>query len=371
MRLPYIHLPPAAARASLLAFSLFAQLSGGSVVISGIQPDHGAAYFSVTILGTGLQNATSLTFNGKEAICFHAEASGLSVTAVAPYGVSSGIVAVETPQGSATSPKPFLVISGADPTADFAARDKLSQTTVPKSQWCTTGWNSGWGPHFAVFPSMPSIPAGVDALAWARARFIAAALHFRGLPYKHHHIPAFDATVCTTRDPDLQVGPGLDCSNFTSWVLNYAFGLSMTSSVTSQAGSTDAGTFIGSPSALQPGDLLFITGSPSSSKITHVALYVDPDHRIDSHASGVDLRAWGTSGWPTNSFDHARRPLDRLRLPSSLHSTGHSNAAIRPNQKCRIVYHDSRGIAVVQNSRLFDIRGKIISWPAASCLPKR
>jgi hypothetical protein len=56
-----------------------------------------------------------------------------------------------------------------------------------------------------------------------------------------------------------------------------------------------------------PGDLLFIMNRDRT-KLTHVVIYVDPEHIIDDHADGVRVRPF--SGWYTNSFSHARRIIE-------------------------------------------------------------
>ena len=110
-------------------------------------------------------------------------------------------------------------------TADLKARDQLPQSPLPPSQWYETPGSGSWGPKAATYPPV-DVPAGYDAVAWKRARLAAVARRLIGLPYRHHHIPAYD--------PPGQ-GRGLDCSNFTSWVYNYGLGIRFTSAVAAQA----------------------------------------------------------------------------------------------------------------------------------------
>lgn len=172
-------------------------------------------------------------------------------------------------------------------TADFAYRDSLPQTLFPKPL------NQGkwrWGPKARVYPPV-SVPKGVDAIKWKRDRVIAVAKKYQGLPYMHRHIPSQG---------------GLDCSNFTSWVYNYGFGIKFSSNVQKQA--EVAGRKLHPQEKLEKGDLLFIW-DPSKKKIKHVVIYIDPKTIIDStitkKANGVAIRHF--SGWYKERFAFARR----------------------------------------------------------------
>ena len=187
-------------------------------------------------------------------------------------------------------------------TADFADRDRLPESTVPDSAWYKSGSQDTWGPKAAHYPPV-RVPAGADPIEWKRARVLAVAKHYIGLPYQHHHIPAWappgDAGAPTT---------GLDCSNFTSWVYNYGLGIEFTSDVHMQADGPKApGRRLSANEPLAPGDLLFIMNRDRT-KLTHVVIYVDPEHIIDDHADGVRVRPF--TGWYTNSFSHARRVIE-------------------------------------------------------------
>lgn len=175
-------------------------------------------------------------------------------------------------------------------TADFAYRDTLPQTTVPESEWFSS---SSYGPPAATYPPV-TVPAGVsDPIAWKRDRLIEVAKHFIGVPYAHLHLP--DAG-------------GLDCSNFTAWVYNYGFGIRFTSNTQKQAQAPEAGRLLRDGEPLQKGDIMFIWNS-SRSEIGHAAIYIDPEHIIDSTSSatpaGVGLRTY--KGWYKDRFAYARR----------------------------------------------------------------
>jgi cell wall-associated NlpC family hydrolase len=283
--------------------------------IGAPKPRRGHAYFSVTLPLGEVTGVTAVRFRGGDAIAFHEDKLDKTVTAIAPPGVRSGPVKVRTALATYVSEGKFVVVEGADPRIDFAHRNTLPQSAVAPEDWCDSAdSNGGWGPPRAIYPAAPASPADVDERRWKQARLIAAALQYEGLPYNHHHIPAFDGTRCAKP----WAPRGLDCSNFTSWILDYAFGHQVTSAIQAQAADSAAGPLVPQDEALQPGDLLFIRGSPADGPITHVAIYLDATHRIDSTISGdldgVHIRSWGRVGWwPYNSFSHARRPLDLVK----------------------------------------------------------
>jgi cell wall-associated NlpC family hydrolase len=138
-------------------------------------------------------------------------------------------------------------------------------------------------------------------VSWTRQRIIAVAQKYIGLGYQHHHIP--------TWNPPGE-GTGLDCSNFTAWVYNYGLGLVFTSDVQDQADSATApGRKLSSSEPLQPGDLLYIL-KEDRSEISHVAIYVDPNHVIDSHSNYHGVTEHAAKGWYVTHFSFARRILE-------------------------------------------------------------
>ncbi len=192
-------------------------------------------------------------------------------------------------------------------TADFAARDRLPQSDLPESRWYEQNWNNGWGPNRATLPA-PTVPAGCDPVEWQRARVVAAARKYIGLPYRHHHIPGWNPPASLTGEE--RAGTGLDCSNFTAWVYDYALGLRFTSDVQDQAdGPRAPGRRLAPDEPLQPGDLIFIQPRDRS-RIAHAALYLGDDMIIDSYGAfgGVTEHPW--TGWHRFHFSHARRLLE-------------------------------------------------------------
>ncbi len=176
-------------------------------------------------------------------------------------------------------------------SADFPERDLLPQTEVPEDEWFD---QSSWGPPAATYPEV-EVPLEIeDVVQWKRDRVIAVAKHFIGVKYEHFHIPA---------------AGGLDCSNFTSWVYNYGFGIRFTSHVVKQSAAPEAGRLLADGEEFKTGDLLFIKNSKG--EIGHVIIYIDEDHIIDSTtttnppSNGVKVRSF--AGWYKKQYSHARR----------------------------------------------------------------
>ncbi|KHK04181.1 NlpC/P60 family protein [Desulfovibrio sp. TomC] len=183
-------------------------------------------------------------------------------------------------------------------TADFPERDRLPQSPLPPEAWYGNSGLGSWGPKSAAYPPV-AVPAGYDALAWKRARVAAVARRYSGLAYRHHHIPAYDPPG---------EGAGLDCSNFTSWVYNYALGLRFTSAITAQADGPKApGRRLVPDEPWKVGDLLFIT-SRDGSRVSHVAVWLGDGQLIDSHKTGVAVRRY--AGWYRDCLSHVRRVIE-------------------------------------------------------------
>lgn len=183
-------------------------------------------------------------------------------------------------------------------TADLITRDRLPQSPLPQSQWYAKPGPGSWGPKAATYPPV-SVPAGYDAVAWKRARLAVVAQRLVGLPYRHHHIPAYD--------PPGQ-GPGLDCSNFTSWVYNYGLGLRFTSAIAAQsAGPAAPGRRLSPDEPWAVGDLLYIKARDGS-RVSHVALWLGDGQLIDSHNHSVAVRPF--EGWYRDSLSHVRRVIE-------------------------------------------------------------
>lgn len=168
---------------------------------------------------------------------------------------------------------------------DFEFRDILPQTDTPEGKW-----NTKWGPSAKTYPAFAVPDCVKEPVAYQRQRVIAVAREYLGLPYRHKHIPA---------------AGGLDCSNFTSWVYNYGFGIRFSSHVEKQA--ETAGRRLDPDEAFEPGDLLFQTDKRKE-HIAHAVIYLGDDKIIDSTKGKVAIRKFG--GWYKDRHSHARRIIE-------------------------------------------------------------
>jgi cell wall-associated NlpC family hydrolase len=194
-----------------------------------------------------------------------------------------------------------------------------------------------WGPHPRTYP-LASFTANWP-VEQKRQRVIATALRFVGYAYQHHHIPDWDPPpdwpwkpTCAGRN-----GRGVDCSNFTGFVYNLAFGVRLNTDVGRQAElrHTAGGmpiqrvelpeSYNARIATLRTGDLVFIRSRRGN--ISHVVLWlgsvgVSPDGVpliLDSHGEnvhdsqgqlipcGIYLRPFREDSWYNHSASHALR----------------------------------------------------------------
>lgn len=227
-------------------------------------------------------------------------------------------------------------------TADFADRDNLPQSPDPPAEWYRTDAdgryvNHGWGPNADALPA-PAVPqgAGCDSATWRRERIVAVSLRYVNTPgnplalqYRHHHIPGWDPSSTTyagavpeNPDPDAPpdstawaAGAGLDCSNLTAWVYNYGLGIKFGGNVHRQWEGTAGpmGLRISAAGPFEPGDLIFLHPNGDQSQASHVVIYIDEEHIIDSRVNaqslaGVQVRQ--RRGWYRDAVLGAWRPID-------------------------------------------------------------
>jgi len=183
------------------------------------------------------------------------------------------------------------------PTSD---PDIIEREKIHEQHLKTTKERYGsWGPHPPLFPP-PKIPEGEDPILWMRKRVVEIAKRYIGLPYQHHHVPSW---LCKN------TGLGLDCSNYTSWVYNYALGIKITSHCQWQADSEHSkGRRLEKDEKLEPGDLLFIEKGDRS-YVSHVAIYVGDGKIIDSRGNGgIQIRDY--AGWYKSHHVFTRRLIE-------------------------------------------------------------
>jgi cell wall-associated NlpC family hydrolase len=223
------------------------------------------------------------------------------------------------------------------------------QSSVPAQAWydreTRRQWGS-WGPPQRRYPEAPGW--STRPVRWLQERVLRVALHYQGLSYQHHHIPAWDppADWPWKKVKSGHAGPGLDCSNFTGFVYNYALGIKMSTGIREQArmadiaGPGESGVlpvrrmekqdYDTTVKQLQPADLLYIRNK--NGELAHVIMWlgdvgVSPDGVplvIDSTGSGhkdskgniipdgVQIRPFTRDSWYWRDFDHAHRIVTEL-----------------------------------------------------------
>ena len=92
--------------------------------ITSFNPISGPVGTLVTITGTNLTGATSVSFHGTTATSFTV-VNATQITATVPSGATSGTIAVTTPGGTATSSASFTVNSSTQIIADHTVVDKF------------------------------------------------------------------------------------------------------------------------------------------------------------------------------------------------------------------------------------------------------
>lgn len=218
---------------------------------------------------------------------------------------------------------------------------------TPYEEWYSheTQINFGsWGPKARQFPAIPDF--NKLSLEWKRQRVLITAEKWIGRPYQHHHIPDWDPPPSWPWK-EVKFGrnsPGIDCSDFSSWVYNYGLGIELTTGIDEQAklkeikgpggeGMIHVTTIYDKDGydslikELRTADLLFIKND--SGIISHVIMWVgeygkSPDGTplvIDSTGTGhtdsngveiplgVHLRPFTKNSWYYKSFAHANRIL--------------------------------------------------------------
>lgn len=303
------------------------------------------------------------------------------LTVCAASGQSANAGGAGSGGGNTVAPgayrSPYVITYGYPLTALKAAQDTdpadaRTRYDKPGATWTVPGFDSwydpsayksavaqGWGPRPGVFSPVPYAKSlGGTRIMWQRDRVLYCANSYRGLGYQHHHVPDWNPSTQPAwpgnlTDASAQT-PGLDCSNFTSWVYNFALGIHLDSNTQRQSatGRIDPPAVLGLPvhvyvpalassrvgaasdydrlvTVLRLGDLVFIrsNGSDPVGKVGHVVMWVGPVTGspdplvIDAHANrppitdvngtvvplGVGLRPFRHGEWYHRNFDHAVR----------------------------------------------------------------
>jgi hypothetical protein len=191
---------------------------------------------------------------------------------------------------------------------DWKERDKFVSDYIASQKGQK---HDSWGVKSPQLPP-PVIPDGVDVAHWKRERIRAVAEKYIGLLYRHQHCPHW---------VNAKGEKGVDCSNFTGWCYNYGLGIKFTGNVGDQGdGAKMPGKKIERGEPLKVGDMMYIN-KRDNSRISHVVLYLDDKHIIDSHQEGVYIRDF--KGWYSTHYVHARRIIlddDITHLPSKTYA---------------------------------------------------
>jgi cell wall-associated NlpC family hydrolase len=227
-----------------------------------------------------------------------------------------------------------------DPAAESA--EPVAAWQAAHARTATGAWPRGaaWGPPASQYPA-PMLPRTDPA--YLRERVIAVAARQIGLAYQHHHIPSWTPPPGWAWSPVEagHDGPGMDCSNFTSFVFNYALGIKLPTAIGLQGeaqalrGPGGDGCLRVEPIALHhydtldailaPADLIYVRNR--SGAIVHVVMWLgaiglSPDggpliidcsqtrHRDANGVEippGVRLRPFRRGGWYWRNAAHAHR----------------------------------------------------------------
>lgn len=271
--------------------------------------------------------------------------TGATAPAAVPEYVSPYSLAFATPKGELT--------------ADFALApraDAHDASDVAYEQWYGAEVRrkfNAWGPRPRLYPA----PERIDErdVVWRRERVIASAERLIGYAYQHHHVPDWDPPqdwdwkpTCAGRN-----GKGLDCSNFTTFVYDYALGIRFTSEVGEQATLRTVKGFGGDGEIaveriergdsyrafvdrLATADLVFV--KDRAGELSHVVLWLGSTGHstdgtpvvIDSHGEtvkdargetipcGIQIRPFREDSWYWRSASHALRIV---KPPANAHVT--------------------------------------------------
>lgn len=218
------------------------------------------------------------------------------------------------------------------------------ESSVPHGEWYshrTRHRDGAWGPPARRYEPFEAADRSVE---WKRERVIANAARFIGYSYQHHHIPDWDPPshwpwkqCCAGHN-----GKGVDCSNFTSFVYNQAFGIHMSSGIGEQAEISTAfergghsvhieridlpESYEKRQEVLKTGDLLYIRHAKDK-QVSHVIFWVGlvgvarsgVPLIMDSHGGdvkddegrpipcGIHLRPFRRESWYNECASHAHR----------------------------------------------------------------
>lgn len=261
-------------------------------------------------------------------------------------------------------------------TSDFDSRD----SSVAQTPYYPCDLGDSWGPWPIAYPKA-KVPSNCDQTAWQQQRIQQTIFHLveKKWNYCHHHNPYWLPPLsyrqqypnCSAAGfPNSQIDDnyeeawyGMDCSHFTAYSYNFAFGAYLFTGIDSQACSTKLPTVVlpytqDDQDSFQPGDILYIASSSydNPKKISHAILWTGfkmndpkfpqfsqenlmknvpenqkwamynhwkkfpPSHYptwviADSHYNGPNFRPF--AGWYYSAFTHARRFIGSSTMTST------------------------------------------------------
>ncbi len=237
--------------------------------------------------------------------------------------------------------------------AESARGDWRNEASIPYAEWYSDATRErfrGWGPRMRLFECPPAVHAWT--IEKKRERLLASAQRWLGRDYQHHHCPDWDPPLDWPWNPSKTIpahqSRGIDCSGFTSFVYQWALGISIPTNVLIQSRAQRArihiegrqpyefpvrriekpADFATLRQTLQAGDLLFITDTQGAA-CGHAILWCgelakSPDGaalildstgfgHIDSNGfeipCGVRLRPMTEASWYWKCFSHAIRVI--------------------------------------------------------------
>src|SRR5581483_3501572 len=151
----------------------------------------------------------------------------------------------QAPRGSETTYKSPYSVRFSYPLHELigdiengARGNPREESAVPYHEWYSPRVErkyGSWGPPARHYLAVPG--AAEKPLQWKRERLLATALRFQGYGYQHHHVPDWNPPAHWPWKHTAigHNGKGVDCSNYSAFVYNLAFGIKPNGDVKKQS----------------------------------------------------------------------------------------------------------------------------------------